>query len=129
LEQHTVLVVEDDLDLLEVMWFNLRLAGLQVETASDGEAALRAVAARRPGAVVLDVMMPNVDGMGVLRALRADPATARLPVIVVTAKATEADIWDGWQAGADHYLTKPVRVAALVQLVKELVTYEGGSKR
>jgi DNA-binding response OmpR family regulator len=121
MEQRTVLVVEDDPDLQELVWFNLRLAGLQVVAVSDGEAALRAVAEHRPDAVVLDVMMPNLDGIAVLRALRADPATVDLPVVVVTARATDTDIWDGWQAGADHYLTKPVRIAALVELITELV--------
>jgi DNA-binding response OmpR family regulator len=119
--QPTVLVAEDDRDLQEVLWLNLRLAGMSVLTASDGDTALRLAREHRPDVVVLDVMMPGRGGMEVLQELRSDPDLREVPVVVVTACAAEEQIWAGWQAGADHYLTKPVRLTSLVELVTGIV--------
>lgn len=117
----TILVAEDDSDLRELLWLNLRLAGHHVLTACDGEEALRAIAGACPDLIVLDVMMPGHDGISVLRSVRADPATAQVPVIVLSAKAAQDEIWHGWAAGADHYLTKPARISAVVELVGEVL--------
>lgn len=117
----TVLIAEDDRDLSEVLWLNLRLAGFNVVTAADGDTALRLALEHAPEVVVLDVMMPERDGLEVLQDLRSDPRTSGIPVVVVTAATAEEQIWAGWQAGADHYLTKPVRLAGLVELVTEIV--------
>jgi len=119
--QPTVLVAEDDRDLQEVLWLNLRLAGMSVVMANDGDSALRLAVESQPDVVVLDVMMPGRDGFDVLRAMRADERTATTPVVMMTACATDEQIWAGWQAGADHYLTKPVRLTSLVELVSDIV--------
>lgn len=119
--QPTVLVAEDDRDLQEVLWLNLRLAGLSVLTAADGDTALRLAREHSPDVIVLDVMMPGRSGMAVLQALRSDPVLREVPVVMVTACAAEEQIWAGWQAGADHYLTKPVRLTSLVELVSGIV--------
>lgn len=117
----TVLIAEDDRDLSELLWLNLRLAGFNVVTAADGDTALRLALEHVPEVVVLDVMMPERDGLEVLRDLRSDPRTSDIPVVVMTAATAEEQIWAAWQAGADHYLTKPVRLAGLVELVAEIV--------
>lgn len=121
MSQPVVLIAEDDRDLQELLWLNLRMSGVAVLTASDGPSALRLAREHAPAAIVLDVMMPGLDGLSVLRNLRADPATAAIPVVVVTACSKETQIWDGWQAGADHYLTKPVRLQSLIDLITRIV--------
>lgn len=127
-EGPNVLVVEDDPVLQELLWFNLKLAGHRVATASDGHTALAMIAEHRPDVVVLDMMMPGCDGSTVLRTLRADPENDSIAVVVVTAKATDADIWRGWQDGADDYLTKPVKISAVVDLVSGLVGQTSGRR-
>jgi two-component system phosphate regulon response regulator PhoB len=102
-----VLVVDDDDDIRELIRWKLRASGYDVEAAADGEAALAAAAETRPDLVVLDWMMPRLSGLEVCRALRDDPATAGVPVILLTAKAQEADIERGFAAGADDYVVKP----------------------
>jgi two-component system phosphate regulon response regulator PhoB len=102
-----VLVVDDDDDIRELISWKLRASGYDVEAAADGEAALAAAAETRPDLVVLDWMMPRLAGLEVCRALRDDPATAGVPVILLTAKAQEADIERGFAAGADDYVVKP----------------------
>lgn len=121
MSQPVVLIAEDDRDLQELLWLNLRMSGVAVLSASDGPTALRLAREHCPEAIVLDVMMPGLDGLSVLRNLRADPATAGIPVVVVTACSNETEIWDGWQAGADHYLTKPVRLQSLIDLITRIV--------
>jgi EAL domain-containing protein (putative c-di-GMP-specific phosphodiesterase class I)/CheY-like chemotaxis protein len=117
----TVLVVDDFAALREQYRGALEAEGLRVDEAGDGAGALAAIARSRPGAVVLDVSMPEVDGYGVLAALRADPATATLPVMLVTG---ESDVSTGLHAGADDFLAKPFRSAELVARVHALLRKE-----
>ena len=103
----TVLVADDDEDILQLVSFRLERAGYNVITASDGQKAIAAAREHQPDLAVLDVMMPGMNGYDVTRALRADEATAQIPVILLTARVQEADVSRGFEAGADDYLRKP----------------------
>jgi two-component system, OmpR family, alkaline phosphatase synthesis response regulator PhoP len=97
---------------------NLQREGYRVTLACDGQEALEKIDTDPPDMVVLDVMMPRVDGFEVLRRLKADPDTAEIPVVMLTAKAQDADVLHGWQAGADCYLTKPFNPMELLAWVR-----------
>jgi DNA-binding response OmpR family regulator len=112
-----VVVADDDVDIVEILTFNLQTAGYEVQSAVDGADALALVTATRPDLVVLDVMMPTMDGLKVLAALKADPSTQEIPVVMLTAKASDADLWQGWAAGADYYLTKPFDLEELLRFI------------
>jgi diguanylate cyclase (GGDEF)-like protein len=114
----TVLVVDDDVDIARFIEINLRLEGFDVRVAHDGEAAEQAIDGETPDLVLLDVMMPKVDGVELCRRLRANPATANLPVIMLTAKSLSADKVVGLTAGADDYIIKPFDTLELVARVR-----------
>ncbi|HEX9530040.1 MAG TPA: response regulator [Acidimicrobiales bacterium] len=118
--QPRVLVADDDPDIRRILAVNLEAMGYQVTEVSDGEEALRLARQMVPAFVVLDVMMPELDGYGVLHSLRGHPVTARIPVVMLSALTTDRDIWDGWQAGADYYLTKPFMLDELLHFVELL---------
>lgn len=113
-DQKRILVVDDADDLVELLQYNLGRAGFVVRTASGGRAALDMVAKETPDLIVLDLMMPGMSGSEVLRRLRNDEATARIPVIILTAKAEETDQIVGLTLGADDYVTKPYSVQVLM---------------
>jgi two-component system phosphate regulon response regulator PhoB len=117
----TVLVIDDEPELVKLLDYNLTRAGYLALSARDGESGLAAVRKHAPDLVVLDVMMPGVDGWEVLKRLRSDPATARLPVLMLTAKAEEADRVLGLELGADDYLSKPFGVREVLARVKALL--------
>lgn len=106
-DPRTVLVADDDEDILQLVSFRLERAGYTVVTAADGQQALAAAREHQPDLAVLDVMMPGLNGYEVTRQLRADEATAAIPVILLTARVQEADVSRGFEAGADDYLRKP----------------------
>jgi DNA-binding response OmpR family regulator len=115
-----VLVADDDPDILDLVRYRLERSGYDVATAADGAEAVRLAGELSPALAVLDVMMPSLDGFEVTRRLREDPATARIPVILLTARAQEADVQEGFDAGADDYLRKPFsprELSARVQAV------------
>ncbi len=116
-----VLVVDDEPDAVEVIEFNLKQAGFDVITAPDGEEALRKARAKSPDLIVLDVMLPELDGFEVCKVLRRDPATAGVPIIMLTAKAAEVDRVVGLELGADDYVTKPFSPRELVLRVRKLL--------
>jgi signal transduction histidine kinase len=120
-ESATVLVVDDNADMREYLTRMLSTRWT-VETAVDGEAALAAVRARRPDVILTDVMMPNLDGFGLVQNLRADPATADLPIIVLSARAGEESLVEGLEVGADDYLVKPFSARELMARVQVHVT-------
>jgi DNA-binding response OmpR family regulator len=111
--RQTVLVVDDEPHLLRLVQFRLEREGYDVVTASDGQSALDSVFEHRPDLCLLDVVMPRRSGLEVLQELRADERSAALKVIMLTARATDADIEKGMQMGADDYLTKPFSAADL----------------
>ena len=106
-EQPLVLAADDDEDILDLVAFRLERSGYTVIVARDGEEALELAATELPDLAVLDVMMPKVDGFEVTRRLRADEATSRMPIILLTARSQDADVQQGFEAGADDYLRKP----------------------
>ncbi len=110
----TILVVDDSEDIALISARMLTQRGFAVITACDGQEALAIVARQRPSCMLLDVMMPRMSGLEVLKALKADPATADIPVIMVTAKTTDDDVLHGYQQGADYYITKPFTADELV---------------
>ena len=115
-----VLVVDDDPDILKVVTANLVAEGIKVETAANGfEAQARALSGA-PDLIILDVGLPGRDGLEVLASLRAKKETADIPVVLLTARTSDADIWEGWKAGAAYYLTKPFDPDQLLHFVNQL---------
>ena len=116
-----ILVVDDEEDILELLRFNLSREGCQVSCASSGEEALRLVQSEIPDLVVLDLMLPGIDGLEVTRRLKSDPNTKHLPIVMLTAKGEEADIVTGLELGADDYVTKPFSPRILVARVRAVL--------
>lgn len=115
-----ILAVDDEKHIVRLVQVNLERAGYQVLTAYDGIDALEKVKAEKPDMIVCDVMMPRMDGFEVLRNLKADAGTRDIPVIMLTAKAQDADVFKGWQSGVDAYLTKPFNPMELLAFVKRI---------
>src|SRR2546425_1704265 len=116
-----ILVVDDEPEAVELVEFNLKQAGFSVVSAADGAEALKKARTALPGLIVLDLMLPAVDGLEVCKMLRRDPATAAIPIVMVTAKAAEIDRVLGLELGADDYITKPFSPRELVLRVKNLL--------
>ena len=109
-----ILIVDDERDLLSLLEFNLGQAGFETILAATGEAALAELRRRVPDLVLLDLMLPDVSGTDVFRAIKADPRTRNVPVVMLTAKGDEVDKVVGFELGADDYVTKPFSVRELV---------------
>jgi two-component system phosphate regulon response regulator PhoB len=122
-----VLIVEDERDLERVMAYNLRQAGFDVVSAHSGEMALRAVKEERFDLILLDLMLPDISGTEVCRRLKQRPETAKIPVIMVTAKGEEVDRVVGFELGADDYVVKPFSVRELVLRAKALLRRAEGA--
>jgi DNA-binding response OmpR family regulator len=112
-----ILVADDDADIRDLVTFKLTQAGHEVHAFDNGEDALTDAFAAVPDVAVLDVMMPKLSGIGVCSALRADERTARVPVLLLTARAQEGDLERGFAAGADDYIVKPFSPRELVMRV------------
>jgi two-component system, OmpR family, alkaline phosphatase synthesis response regulator PhoP len=122
-----ILAVDDEKHIVRLVQVNLERQGYEVVTANDGREALEKVDAERPDLVVLDVMMPYMDGFEVLQNMRRNPSTREIPVIMLTAKAQDADVFKGWQSGVDCYLTKPFNPMELLSFVKRIFdSMDGG---
>jgi DNA-binding response OmpR family regulator len=118
----TVLVADDDADIRDLVAFKLEQAGLDVLAVGDGQAAVDTARARLPTLAVLDVSMPGLSGIDVCRMLRADPSTAGMLIIMLTARVQEQDVEGGFSAGADDYVTKPFSPRELVSRIQALLT-------
>jgi len=116
-----VLVVDDEPGVIEIVRANLEWEGFTVSEASDGLQALEQVRTEAPDLVILDVMLPGLDGWGVLERIAANPETAGLPVIMLTVKDADADVVRGLEGGAVEYVTKPFDPVGLAQLVRLLL--------
>jgi DNA-binding response OmpR family regulator len=116
-----ILCADDDEDILALVALRLERAGFRVVRATDGESALALARELQPDVAVLDVMMPRLTGIEVVRALRADASTKNLRTILLSARVQESDIGYGLDAGADAYLAKPFRAPELVELVQKLL--------
>src|SRR3990172_4317050 len=116
-----ILIVDDDLDTLKLVGFILERQGYEIVAANSGGQGLAKAAAERPNLILLDVMMPDMEGYEVARRLRADSDLARTPIIMFTAKTMVDDKVAGFEAGVDDYMTKPTHPAELVSRVKALL--------
>lgn len=119
--QQTVLVVDDEKDIVELVGYNLTRNGYHVLTVMTGEDALNRARTDMPDLLILDLMLPGIDGLDVCRILKNDPKTAHLPVIMLTAKGDEADVVTGLELGADDYITKPFSPRILLARVKAVI--------
>ena len=117
----TILAVDDEVHILELISFNLKAAGYHVVTALTGEEALKRCEVERPSLVLLDVMLPGIDGLEVCRRLKGDRMTSNIPIIMLTARGDEVDKILGLELGADDYITKPFSVRELAARVKSLL--------
>src|ERR1035438_8251886 len=105
--KESLLLIEDDPDIVEVVQYNLEREGFRVHSARDGERGLQEANANHPSLILLDLMLPGMEGLEVCRALRQNRATKRIPLVMLTAKGEETDIVLGLEMGADDYVTKP----------------------
>jgi two-component system alkaline phosphatase synthesis response regulator PhoP len=131
--QHTgprrILVVDDQPDIRLMCRVNLALEGYEIIEAPDGESALATVYAQKPDLVLLDVMMPGVDGWEVLRSLKEAQATAHIPVVLLTARVQREDEIQGWKLGASDYLPKPFNPSTLSEVVRRALTHPDHERR
>jgi len=114
----TILVVEDEREIQELVAYNLAKEGYRVTALGTGEEALQAVGSARPDLVLLDLMLPGVDGLEVARRLKTDPATRDLPIIILSAKGEEADVVSGLELGAEDYIRKPFSLRVLIARIR-----------
>ncbi|MEX0776784.1 MAG: response regulator transcription factor [Phycisphaeraceae bacterium] len=121
-----LLVVEDEQDLQDLVRYNLERNGYRVSAVDSGEKALKLVRAEIPELIVLDLMLPGMDGLEFCRMVKADPALATIPIIMLTAKSEEADVVTGLELGADDYVTKPFSPRVLLARVKAVMRRGGG---
>ena len=118
MSSRTILVVDDEEDILELLDYNLTKEGFRVVRAATGESALDLARTERPDLIVLDLMLPSLDGLEVCKHVRAERSTANIPIVMLTAKGGEADIVLGLELGADDYITKPFSPRVLVARVR-----------
>ncbi len=116
----TVIVVEDEQDAAEMFAEMMRVSGYQVQTALGSQRAMALIAESRPDVVVLDIMMPDISGLDVLKFIRSQPALANIPVVVVSARGTPADVRACLEAGASCYLVKPIGFLELKEAVEKV---------
>lgn len=125
MSRETILVVDDEEDILELVSYNLSREGYQVHRAATGEEGLESVRTTLPDLVVLDLMLPGVDGLEVCKQIKADSRTSHIPIIMLTAKGDEADMVTGLELGADDYVPKPFSPRVLLARVKTVLRRRG----
>jgi two-component system phosphate regulon response regulator PhoB len=123
----SVLVVEDEADIRELVSYNLGREGFHVVSVATGEAALGSIQAEPPDLVLLDLMLPGVDGLTVCRQLKTSPATKAIPVVILTAKGEETDVVVGLNLGADDYITKPFSPRVLIARIQTVLRRTRGA--
>lgn len=116
-----ILVVEDDADLVELLCFHLRKAGFSVGTAPDGIEGLKKTRSLSPDLILLDLMLPELDGFAFCEILRRDPATASVPIVILTAVSSQLARFTGLESGATDYITKPFSPKHLLERVQQLL--------
>ncbi|MBI5400484.1 response regulator transcription factor [Candidatus Saganbacteria bacterium] len=123
-----ILIIEDEKDIAQAIEYNLKRESFKVVIASDGLSGLKKIREKRPDLLILDLMLPGIDGLDVCRRLKNDPAIAGIPIIILTAKAEETDRVVGLELGADDYITKPFSLKELVARVKVVLRRLGQQK-
>lgn len=121
MSKQTILVVEDERSLVDIISYNLTKEGFEVVTAVDGQEGLRRAQASMPDLVILDLMLPVIDGLQVCRQLRSDPRTQQIRILMLTARSEEVDEIVGFSMGADDYVTKPFKIKPLIHRVRALL--------
>lgn len=121
MEQNRILIVEDEESLLKLESILLTTRGYKVTGASDGLAALKEIELNRPDLILLDIMMPGIDGFEVCRRVKENPVTQSIPIIMLTAKKSSADQARGAEVGADAYLTKPFKSGKILETIDKLL--------
>lgn len=121
MEKKTILIVEDEESLLKLESILLTSKGFDVKGAPNGQAALDAIAENPPDLVLLDIMLPEIDGFEVCRRIKSNPATRHLPVIMLTAKKSREDMARGEKVGADWYITKPFKSAMVIETIQRFL--------
>jgi DNA-binding response OmpR family regulator len=116
-----ILIVEDEESLLKLESILLTSKGFEVKGVSNGQAALDAIDEEQPDLVLLDIMLPEIDGFEVCRRIKSDPATRHLPVIMLTAKKSREDMARGEKVGADWYITKPFKSAMVIETIQRFL--------
>ena len=127
MKKEKILVVDDEEDILELVRYNLDREGYQVVCAISGEEALELAAAERVDLIILDLMLPGIDGLEVARRLKQNTTTKEIPIVMLTAKGEEADVVTGLELGADDYVTKPFSPRILIARMKAVIRRRGGS--
>ena len=122
-----ILVVDDEIYIVHILDFSLGMEGYEVITALDGEEALRKASETKPDLIVLDIMMPKMDGYETCKALKADEATKDIPVILLSAKGRNVDMQTGYDVGADEYITKPFSPRKLVDRINTMLGHSDSS--
>lgn len=125
MENNKILVVEDEEDISELVCYNLKKAGFETETAFSGEEALRKLEKSDPELVLLDVMLPNINGFDVLRKIRAEERFRKISVIMLTAKGSDVDVVKGLELGAEDYISKPFSPSVLIARIKSVLKRKG----
>jgi len=121
LVEETILLIEDDADISELLQYNFEREGYKVYIAGDGELGLRQASQLVPDLIVLDLMLPGLDGLSVCRKLRAQPQTQEIPIVILTAKGEESDVVIGLEMGADDYVTKPFSPKELLARIRAVL--------
>ena len=116
-----ILIVDDEEDVLELVRYNLNRSGYQIETASSGEEALSKARKSSPDLIILDLMLPGIDGLEVCKKLKGDIKTEHIPIVMLTAKGDESDIVTGLELGAEDYITKPFSPKVLIARVRRIL--------
>lgn len=133
MKKEKILVVDDDKNVLLLVRVNLELEGYEILEALDGEEALKVVREEEPDLILLDIMMPKIDGWEVLERLTKESKTSRIPVVMLTAKTQESDQIKGWEKGVVDYITKPFNPVSLAEVVREALKripkYSSGASR
>ncbi len=124
-KKKTVIIVEDEREAADMFAEMMRVTGFDVHSLYSSTPAISTISAEKPDLVILDIMMPDISGLEVLRYMRRDPALKEIPVILVSAKSMPADIQEGMDAGASNYLTKPIGFLELKEAVEALVSPAG----
>lgn len=124
-----VLVIDDEADLIELVRYNLEREGYAVLGSADGESGFSRAISEKPDVIVVDLMLPGIDGLEVCRMLRSENATSRIPIIILTAKISEADRIVGLEFGADDYMTKPFSPRELTARIKALLRRSAGYRQ
>lgn len=119
--QKKILIVEDEESLLKLESILLTTKGYLVQGATTGLAALEAVAEEPPDLILLDIMLPEMDGLDVCERIKGDPKTGHIPIILLTARKTPEDVARGKAVGADHYITKPFKSAMVMEMIEKLI--------